>query len=196
MLENFIMNGNIQKIQETVMKIVQELEALDFLVLPPDDFVPIGEPGFLRRPREQFHRARFDLVVLTHAHIDHSGYLPRFVRHGFAGPVYATPGTRDLCGILLPDAGHLQEEEARYANAHGYSKHKPALPLYTEEDARASLSRFEPLEFRRAHAIASGVELAFLPAGHILGASIATLQAPGLRLVFSGDASSRFRSTG
>jgi metallo-beta-lactamase family protein len=128
-----------------------------------------------------------DCVVLTHAHIDHSGYLPRFVRLGFAGPVYATRGTRDLCGILLPDAGHLQEEEARYANARGYSKHSPALPLYTEEDARASLSRFEPLEFHKAHTIASRVELSFLPAGHILGGSIAALQAPGSRLVFSGD---------
>jgi metallo-beta-lactamase family protein len=87
---------------------------------------------------------------------------------------------------LLPDAGHLQEEAARHANARGYSKHEPALPLYTDEDARASLSRFEPLEFRKAHTIASRVDLAFLPAGHILGASIAALQAPGLRLVFSG----------
>ena len=128
-----------------------------------------------------------DAVVLTHAHIDHSGYLPRFVRQGFAGPVYASRGTRDLCGILLPDAGHLQEEEARYANERGYSKHKPALALYTEEDARASLKQFEPLEFRRSRTIASRIELAFLPAGHILGASIATLQVSGLRLAFSGD---------
>ena len=126
-------------------------------------------------------------VVLTHAHIDHSGYLPRFVRQGFAGPVYASRGTRDLCQILLPDAGHLQEEEARYANERGYSKHKPALPLYTEEDARASLERFEPLEFGKTRALANGVELELRPAGHILGASIAALKVGGVRLVFSGD---------
>ena len=70
-----------------------------------------------------------DAVVLTHAHLDHSGHLPRFIRQGYAGPVHATPGTRDLCAILLPDSGHLQEEEARYANKRGFSKHKPALPL-------------------------------------------------------------------
>jgi metallo-beta-lactamase family protein len=77
-----------------------------------------------------------DALVLTHAHLDHSGYLPRFIKQGFQGPVHSSPGTRDLCGILLPDSGHLQEEEARYANKRSFSKHKPALPLYTEEDAR------------------------------------------------------------
>jgi len=80
-------------------------------------------------------------LVLTHAHLDHSGYLPRFIAQGFAGPVHASPGTRDLCAILLPDSGHLQEEAARYANKRGFSKHKPALPLYTEDDARESLKR-------------------------------------------------------
>src|ERR1041384_7319075 len=74
-------------------------------------------------------------IVLTHAHIDHTGYLPRFVAQGFKGPIYATPATVDLAGILLPDAGHLQEEEARFRNKHGLSKHKPALPLYTLDDA-------------------------------------------------------------
>src|SRR5215471_16195586 len=80
-----------------------------------------------------------DAVILTHAHIDHTGYLPRLVAQGFKGPVYATPATVDLAGILLPDAGHLQEEEARYRNKHQLSKHKPALPLYTVDDALASL---------------------------------------------------------
>ena len=128
-----------------------------------------------------------DDVVLTHAHLDHSGYLPRFIRQGFAGPVLTSRGTRDLCGILLPDSGHLQEEEAGYANGRSFSKHKPALPLYTEDDARASLERFEPLAFGEDHAVAGELRLTLQPAGHILGASIATLRDGGLRVVFSGD---------
>jgi metallo-beta-lactamase family protein len=128
-----------------------------------------------------------DAVMLTHAHLDHSGYLPRFIRQGFAGPVHASPGTRDLCAILLPDAGHLQEEEARYANKRGFSKHKPALPLYTADDARKSLKRFVPVPFREEGEVAGKFRLLLQPAGHILGASIATLSAAGMRLVFSGD---------
>jgi len=128
-----------------------------------------------------------DAVVLTHAHIDHSGYLPRFVQQGFAGPAHASPGTRDLCAILLPDAGHLQEEEARYANKRRFSKHKPALPLYTEDDARKSLERLVPVPFREEREMAGEFRLLLQPAGHILGASIATLSAAGMRLVFSGD---------
>ena len=128
-----------------------------------------------------------DAVVLTHAHIDHSGYLPRFVHQGFAGPVYASRGTRELCEILLPDAGHLQEEEARYANERGFSRHKPALPLYTEDDARASLRQLLPLAFGRVNTIAKGVDVELRQAGHILGASIVALRLRGLNLVFSGD---------
>jgi metallo-beta-lactamase family protein len=128
-----------------------------------------------------------DAVVLTHAHLDHSGYLPRFIGQGFAGPVHASPGTRDLCAVLLPDSGYLQEEEARYANKRGFSKHKPALPLYTEEDARASLKRFAPVPFQKETAVAGEFRLTLQPAGHILGASIATLDAGGIKVVFSGD---------
>lgn len=131
--------------------------------------------------------ASVNAVLLTHAHLDHSGYLPRFIRQGFGGPVYASPGTRDLCAILLPDSGHLQEEEARYANKRGFSKHKPALPLYTEEEARQSLKRFKAVPFSKATAVAAGFECTLQPAGHILGASIATLRAGGKRIVFSGD---------
>jgi len=125
-------------------------------------------------------------VVLTHAHVDHSGYLPRFIKHGYSGEVYCTRGTRDLCDILLPDAGHLQEEEARYANQRGFSKHRPALPLYTEVDARESLRRFAPVAFG-ATFTAGEFQGALLPAGHILGASVVTLRAGGTQLVFSGD---------
>ena len=128
-----------------------------------------------------------DAVVLTHAHLDHSGYLPRFIRQGFAGPVYSSPGTRDLCGILLPDSGHLQEEEARYANKRGFSKHKPALPLYTEEEARQSLNRFSAVPFGKEEKVTGEFSLKLQPAGHILGASIAVLRVAGKRLVFSGD---------
>jgi metallo-beta-lactamase family protein len=126
-------------------------------------------------------------VVLTHAHLDHSGYLPRFIAQGFAGPVHASPGTRDLCAILLPDSGHLQEEEARYANKRGFSKHKPALPLYTEADARRSLKQFATVPFRRETDVAGGFKLTLRPAGHILGAAIAELRAAQTRVVFSGD---------
>ena len=89
------------------------------------------------RPKE------LDAIVLTHAHLDHSGYLPVLARRGFDGPVISSRGTHDLCGILLPDAGHLQEEEAAYANRFGFSKHKPALPLYTEAQAQATLDQAE-----------------------------------------------------
>src|SRR5215208_1522903 len=88
-----------------------------------------------------------DAVVLTHAHLDHSGYLPLLVKHGFRGRVYCTPPTRDLCALLLPDSGHLQEEDARRANRYHYSKHDPALPLYTLDDAQAALTRFRAVSF-------------------------------------------------
>lgn len=132
--------------------------------------------------------AEIDAVVLTHAHLDHSGYLPLFAKKGFTGPVHGSAGTAELCGILLPDSGHLQEEEARYANKRGFAKHKPALPLYTEEDARASLKQLLPVAFAQRIEVAQGAfELDLRPAGHILGASIAMLEAEGVRIAFSGD---------
>ncbi|HMY73310.1 MAG TPA: MBL fold metallo-hydrolase, partial [Blastocatellia bacterium] len=93
------------------------------------------------------HPASVNSVLLTHAHIDHSGYLPRFVRDGFDGTVYATRATKALLEILLPDSARLQEEDAAYANRHHYSKHKPALPLYTEKDARAALKLVEGVDY-------------------------------------------------
>ena len=128
-----------------------------------------------------------DAVVLTHAHLDHSGYLPRFIKQSFPGPVHSSPGTRDLCAILLPDSGHLQEEEARYANKRGFSRHKPALPLYTEQDARRSLALFSGVPFGNEATIVGNIRLVLQPAGHILGASIATVQTADTRIVFSGD---------
>ncbi len=128
-----------------------------------------------------------DAVVLTHAHIDHCGYLPRLYTLGYRGPVYATPGTCDLAAIVLPDSGHLQEEEAEYANRKGYSKHQPAMPLYTEDDARRSLELFEPVPFGAPRTVAPGVEVTWSRAGHILGAASLHVDAADRRIVFSGD---------
>jgi metallo-beta-lactamase family protein len=130
-----------------------------------------------------------DAVVLTHAHIDHIGGLPRLVRGGFRGPIFSTPGTRDLAGLLLPDSAHLQEEEARYANEQAYSKHSPALPLYTVADAQATLPLFQTFSYGISRQIVPGVTLTFARAGHILGAAVCTLDLDGggQRVVFTGD---------
>jgi metallo-beta-lactamase family protein len=126
-------------------------------------------------------------VILTHAHLDHSGYLPLLVRNGFNGPVYCTRATQDLCGILLPDSGFLQERDAEYANRHGFSKHKPALPLYTEAEARACLSLFRAQKFDAPFDLAPGLTVCFRMAGHILGAAIVELALRDTKIVFSGD---------
>ncbi len=128
-----------------------------------------------------------DAVVLTHAHLDHSGYLPLLVRNGFRGRILCTHATTHLCKILLRDSGHLQEREADYANRHGFSKHRPALPLYTQEDAERSLGHFTGVDFGSEHQVANGLSVKFRHAGHILGAATAELRAGDVRLVFSGD---------
>ncbi len=127
-----------------------------------------------------------DAVVLTHAHLDHSGALPLLVRQGFQGPVYATPATIDLCGLLLPDSGHLQEDDAAFANRHKTSKHDPALPLYTEDDARRALHSLRPLPFDQMLDL-GGLKLRLRHAGHILGASFAEFHGERGSLLFSGD---------
>jgi metallo-beta-lactamase family protein len=134
-----------------------------------------------------FDPAELDAVVLTHAHIDHSGYLPLLVKNGFAGPVFASEGTRDLCDILLPDSGYLQEKDAEFANRHRFSKHQPAMPLYTEEDAQAALKVFKTLRFNEADEILPGITLTLRVAGHILGAAILEIETEGKKLVCSGD---------
>ncbi|HEX7281113.1 MAG TPA: MBL fold metallo-hydrolase [Vicinamibacterales bacterium] len=131
-----------------------------------------------------------DCVVLTHAHIDHTGWLPRLVAQGFTGPVYCTEGTADLCSLVLPDAAHLQEEDARFANKRGYSRHHPALPLYTEADAAEALSRLRRSPFGRKIAIGKGFEIEFIHAGHLLGSSYVKVtradnSSPGI--LFGGD---------
>jgi metallo-beta-lactamase family protein len=128
-----------------------------------------------------------DAVVLTHAHIDHSGYLPLFVKNGFSGKVYCSEATRDLCEILLPDAAHLQEEEAEYANRRGFSKHHPALPLYTKEDAQAALRLLTPVEFDQDINLGNDLTFRLSPNGHILGSAFVRLQNSKTSILFSGD---------
>ncbi len=129
---------------------------------------------------------KIDAVVLTHAHIDHSGYLPKFVVDGFSGPVYASPPTAALARILLPDSGRLHEEDAAYANRKGFSKHRLALPLFSEADAYAALEHLEPLNFGKKHRIGD-FEVSLSPAGHILGAASVTVTHASKSLLFSGD---------
>ena len=128
-----------------------------------------------------------DAVVLSHAHLDHSGYLPLLVKNGFRGAVYCSEATQDLCAILLPDAAHLQEEEAAYANRRGFSRHKPALPLYKTEDAERSLTHLTPVGFGEKTLLPGGVTLRLRPAGHLLGASLVELTHDGETLLFTGD---------
>jgi metallo-beta-lactamase family protein len=131
--------------------------------------------------------ASLSAVVLTHAHLDHCGYLPRLVMQGFRAPVFCTPGTRDLCRIVLPDAGRIQEEDAAHANRHQFSKHTPALPLYGEADAFRAVSLLQPLGYERPLPIAEGLELDFVSAGHLLGSAYARVRTETLTLLFGGD---------
>ncbi|WP_435203533.1 MBL fold metallo-hydrolase RNA specificity domain-containing protein [Qipengyuania sp. 902] len=126
-------------------------------------------------------------VLLTHAHLDHSGYLPALVRNGFRGKIHATPSTTELCGLLLPDSGHLQEEEARYARRKAFSKHRDPQPLYTLDDAKAALGHFDPVSFDTALDMGDRISARFIPAGHLLGAASIRLTIDGRVLHFSGD---------
>ena len=132
-----------------------------------------------------------DAVVLTHAHLDHSGWIPRLVKQGFHGPIYATPATIDLCGILLPDSGHLQEEDAAFHNRFKTSKHDPALPLYTTEEAQQCLTLFKPINFGEPMRLSDEFSFQFVRAAHILGSAMAeitlTAQAKTEQLLFTGD---------
>ena len=126
-------------------------------------------------------------VILTHAHIDHSGYLPLLVKNGFSGKVYCSEATRDLCEVLLLDSAHLQEEEARYANKGGFSKHNPALPLYTQEDAQNALALLTPVDYEKDIDLGDGLILKLFPSGHILGSAFVRIHNKKTSILFSGD---------
>jgi metallo-beta-lactamase family protein len=134
-----------------------------------------------------FDVASLGAVLLSHAHIDHSGYLPRLVKAGFASPIYCTSGTADLLRIMLPDAAHLQEEEADYANRHGTSAHTPALPLFGMEDAEKALGLVRPVKVNRPVSVGGRVSARFSRSGHILGAAIMEVGVGNLKVVHSGD---------
>ncbi len=147
----------------------------------------------LKRLRERnWQRPLVDLIsveaiVLTHAHLDHTGYLPVLAREGFRSPVYCTRATRDLLKILLPDSARIQEEEAEYANRRGFSKHRPARPLYTVEDAETALRLLRPVEWSAGVEPVKGITVHFSPAGHLLGAASVLLETANERILFSGD---------
>jgi metallo-beta-lactamase family protein len=132
-----------------------------------------------------------DAVILTHAHLDHCGWIPRLVKEGFHGPIYATPPTIDLCGIILPDSGHLQEEDAKFYNKVKKSKHDPALPLYTFDEAEDSLHYFKPVHVGDTVKLSPEISFRFVPAAHILGSCMAevslTIDGQTRRLLFTGD---------
>jgi metallo-beta-lactamase family protein len=127
-------------------------------------------------------------VVLTHAHLDHVGYLPRLVAQGFTGRVFCTAGTMNLSRLVLPDSARIQEEDARQANKHGFSKHAPALPLYTEVEAQRALTMLQPIGYQRSVDVASQVSVEFKPAGHLLGSAFVVMQLQGgPTILFGGD---------
>jgi metallo-beta-lactamase family protein len=128
-----------------------------------------------------------DAIVLTHAHLDHCGYLPRLVSQGFKGRVFCTAGTQDLCRIVLPDSGRIQEEDAEIANRERFSKHSPALPLYTERDAFRAISQLQPVGYDRPMPVADGIEVDFINAGHLLGSAYARVRVGGKTILFGGD---------
>lgn len=165
-----------------------------------DGFQVLIDCGLFQGPKEWRERnwqnlpipaQDIDAVILTHAHIDHCGWIPRLVKEGFHGPIYATSATIDLCGILLPDSGHLQEEDAEFYNKHKKSKHTPALPLYTLEEAQDCLQYFRAVTTMETKQLSPELSFRFLPSAHILGSCMAevTLQAKGQsrRLLFTGD---------
>ncbi|MCC7441532.1 MAG: MBL fold metallo-hydrolase, partial [Bdellovibrionales bacterium] len=126
-------------------------------------------------------------VLLTHAHLDHSGYLPLLARCGFAGPVMATAPTREISKVSLFDSAHIQEEDAEQANAGRYTRHKPALPLYTTEDAALAMRLFRDVTPRKWLPVTEGIDARFTNAGHILGSSIIEVRADGKTIAFTGD---------
>jgi metallo-beta-lactamase family protein len=148
-----------------------------------------GERTWRRRNWDPFpvDPATIDAVVLTHAHLDHCGFLPVLARHGFRGPIWCTPATAELTAIVLADAAHLQEEEAEHSRAYGYSKHHDPRPLFDRHHAARAIALLRPAPFDEAHTVSPGVRATLRPAGHILGSAFAELDVSGTRVMFSGD---------
>jgi metallo-beta-lactamase family protein len=134
-----------------------------------------------------FSPRTLDAVLLTHAHIDHTGYLPVLSRRGFHRRIYCTSATRALSEVMLADAAHLQEEEANFANKHRFSRHQPALPLYTVEDAHAAVRLMRPVDFGHQLEVAKGITACWRPNGHMLGSAMIEVEHDATRIVFSGD---------
>lgn len=167
-------------------------------LIEENNFTTLVDCGLFQGPREWKERNwaefpidpfRIHCVILTHAHIDHSGYLPRLIRLGFKGPIYCTPATAELLGLMLPDAGRLQEEDAAFANKTKYTKHDPALPLYTEEDAYETLGYLRKVDFYSPCELIRGLSFSFLRAGHILGSGMVEMLwgSEGKKILFTGD---------
>ena len=131
--------------------------------------------------------AEIDSIILTHAHIDHSGYIPRLVKEGFRGKIYCTSATKEMCTILFPDSGYLMEEEAEFLNRHGKTKHNPALPLFTVKDAEEALKYFEIVPYKEMKSIGLNISFEFRYVGHILGAASAIIEVSGKKIAFTGD---------
>lgn len=148
-----------------------------------------GYKALRERNRRAFPVApdSIDAIVLTHAHLDHSGYIPALVRDGFSGPVHATSGTAELCSVLLPDSGHLLEEEAGFAKKRGSSRHQDPRPVYTAADAMRSLDSFRTHEFDERIDLGSDIQVTLVPAGHILGAAQLHVDVDGVAIHFTGD---------
>lgn len=152
-----------------------------------------GERAIRERNWEEprFRAGSVDAVLVTHAHLDHAGYLPRFVKEGFRGKIYCTAPTAELLRVMLLDSASLQEEDAEYLNRKGYSRHKPALPLYTVDDAERAMLQVRGVPFHRVLDLGGGIRARFLDAGHILGSAMILLELAGedgtVRVVFSGD---------
>ncbi len=133
------------------------------------------------------HPSKIDAVILTHAHLDHSGYVPFLVKEGYKGPIYSTPGTKELCALLLPDSGSIQEEKAHYANKHAVHGSLPVAPLYTEKEAHSAIKQFVPVAFDQVYTLADNCHFRFVSTAHILGAACIYLTYNNTTILFSGD---------
>jgi metallo-beta-lactamase family protein len=181
----------------TFLGATQTVTGSRFLV-EEDGVRALVDCGLFQGPREWKERnwenpkidpASIDCIILSHAHIDHSGFLPRYVKLGFKGPIYCTAATAELLELMLPDSGHLQEEDAEFANKLGKSRHGIALPLYTEEDAWQACKLTKQVDFYAPFQLSQNLSFQFLRAGHILGSGMVQLnsKASGLQVLFSGD---------